>query len=313
MPSSSVRAFTDPDELEAAVRLTTFKLSIIGNGPFTGNIVNADLHRLRIQRSFDNLPRVSYAVGMPGRATILFRTGEESELFHNGQAFLSTSVKRYLHTGDFFGRTSGPSSVGTMSLSVEDMASASVIGGFDLTSPHDAVTVSPPAAALERLRRLHATVGGLADDAPAIIAHPEASRSLEQALIEAMIHCFGSGEIGEERAAQRQHAAIMRRFQRITEEHPDDPIYITELCKEIGASERTLNTCCREYLGMGAKHYLLLSRMHMVRRTLRRSAPADTTVTEVAMRYGFWQLGRFAGKYRAVFGESPSDTLARVE
>ena len=62
---------------------------------------------------------------------------------------------------------------------------------------------------------------------------------------------------------------------------------------------------------MGPKHYLLLRRMHMVRRTLRQSAPAHTTVTEAAMRYGFWQLGRFAGEYRALFGEAPSATLAR--
>ena len=105
----------------------------------------------------------------------------------------------------------------------------------------------------------------------------------------------------------------MRRFHQITEEHLDEPLYVPELCKEIGASLRTLNTCCQEHLGMGPKHYLLLRRMRIVRRALRRSAPADTTVIEVSTLYGFWQFDRFAVEYKALFGEAPSNTPARVE
>src|SRR4029077_12654098 len=103
---------------------------------------------------------------------------------------------------------------------------------------------------------------------PAVLAHSEAARGLEQALIEAMIHCFDS-EGHEDRAAERKHAAIMRRFHRVVEKHLEEPLYVPELCKEVGASLRTLNACCHEHLGMGPKHYLLLRRMHMVRRALR--------------------------------------------
>jgi AraC-like DNA-binding protein len=62
---------------------------------------------------------------------------------------------------------------------------------------------------------------------------------------------------------------------------------------------------------MGPKRYLLLRRMHLARRALRQTAPDPTTVTDIATRFGFWQLGRFAVEYLSLFGESPSATLRR--
>lgn len=62
---------------------------------------------------------------------------------------------------------------------------------------------------------------------------------------------------------------------------------------------------------MSPKHYLLLRRMNLFRGTLRTSSPIDSTVTQIATRYGFWQFGRLAVEYKALFGESPSTTLSR--
>jgi transcriptional regulator GlxA family with amidase domain len=101
----------------------------------------------------------------------------------------------------------------------------------------------------------------------------------------------------------------MRRFRNVVEENPEEPLYIPDICRAIRVSERTLRICCHEHLGMGPKRYLVLRRMNLVRRTLRQSAPDATSVTDTATRYGFWQLGRFAVEYQALFGEAPSATL----
>lgn len=109
---------------------------------------------------------------------------------------------------------------------------------------------------------------------------------------------------------QYRHAAIMRRFHRAVEERGDQPVAIPELAKQIGVSDSILRACCREHLGMTPRRYLLLRRLTLARLALQLATPSETTVTEIATRYGFWQFGRFARAYKALFGETPSATLA---
>jgi AraC family ethanolamine operon transcriptional activator len=85
---------------------------------------------------------------------------------------------------------------------------------------------------------------------------------------------------------------------------------IVDICNLLGVSERTLQYAFRSYVDMSPLAYLRLCRLNHVRATLRASDPRATTVTVVAMRFGFMHLGRFATEYRRMFGEAPSATLA---
>jgi AraC-like DNA-binding protein len=310
MPSSAVRTFTDPDDYTAAIRQGTSELTVTERGDFTAKLTRIDLHRLWMQRFYDNLPRISHIAGWGGRAVIAFRTEAGPSLLSSGIEMQPTNIVRYSEAQNYYRRSSGFAAYGGMSLPLAEMAAfGEALAAVDLTPPRDAMLITPLSAAMARLQRLHAAAGDLAETAPEILANPNAARGLEQALVEAMVACLGDQKPRDNSVAQGQHTIIMRRFGRVLEENPEQPLYIPEICNAIRVPDRTLRQCCQEYLGMGPKRYLLLRRLHLARRALRQAQPNTTTVTETATRFGFWQLGRFAVEYQSLFGEPPSATL----
>jgi AraC-like DNA-binding protein len=312
MPSSNVRSFTDPDSYAAAIRQGMVEMTVTGRGQFAAQLIRIDLHRLWMQRFAENRPRIAHIESPGKRAVVSFQTRPGPSLSFNGVDLLPTNIIRNREGGEYLQYSSGAIGFAGMSLTVEDMVSAgAAIAGCDLSPPDKSLILTPPPPAVAKLQRLHAAAGHLAETTPEILAHPEAARGLEQSLVEAMVACLTAPVTGPERSAQRRHEVIMRRFRRVVEEHPDQALYLPEICRAIGASDRSLRTCCQEHLGMSPKQYLLARRMHLARRDLSRAVPDSTTVTDVASRYGFWQFGYFARAYRSQFGELPSATLKR--
>jgi AraC-like DNA-binding protein len=312
MPSSAVRTFSDADEYAAAIRGGIVELTVKERGDFNAKLTRVDLHRLWMQRFSENLPRVVHAANTPGRAGVQFCAAPGSSLSLAGLELGPTTILSHSLADDYHHVSSGPVAFGTMTLPVEDMAAlAGSLADADLMPPRNTMLIAPPPANLARFRRLHAAAGDLAENAPEIIANPDAAHGLEQALIEALVDCLAYGERREPSLAQGQHPMVMRRFRRIVEESPDQPLFIPEICKAIGVSERTLRMCCQQHLGVPPKRYLLLRRMSLARRALRQADPHSTSVTAIGTRFGFWELGRFAVEYQTLFGESPSTTLHR--
>ena len=87
------------------------------------------------------------------------------------------------------------------------------------------------------------------------------------------------------------------------------PISIPEFAAETGVSPRVLELTFRETIGCTPLQYLHQRLLNIVHRELLNAEPGTTSVTEVAIRWGFSELGRFAVQYKRLFGESPSTTL----
>ncbi len=90
------------------------------------------------------------------------------------------------------------------------------------------------------------------------------------------------------------------------------PISVPDLAAAAGVSPRVLGLSFQENFGISPRKYLRWIRLNHLHRALRDARMGSSTVTEIAHRWGFQELGRTAVEHKWLFGESPSSTLARV-
>ncbi len=102
---------------------------------------------------------------------------------------------------------------------------------------------------------------------------------------------------------------VVERAEAFLSQRIDEPVSIAQLCRVAGVSERSLRNAFYDVRGMSPKRWAVRTRLAEVRRALSDANGTRGAVTTIATDYGFFELGRFASTYKAVFGESPSATL----
>jgi adenylate cyclase len=85
---------------------------------------------------------------------------------------------------------------------------------------------------------------------------------------------------------------------------------IADLVAHCGVPERTLRKHFRTFMAVSPLKCWRQLRLAAARACLLEGSN-DTSITEVAIRFGFGHFGRFAQDYRRHFGETPSVTLQR--
>lgn len=105
------------------------------------------------------------------------------------------------------------------------------------------------------------------------------------------------------------HYRLVKKVESYMLSHTNQPMTLQDLCEISGAKRRTLQNAFLDVLGISTMAYLKIQRLHGVRRQLKLANPKIETVIGIAMQWGFWHMGHFSRDYRAMFGESPSETL----
>ena len=134
--------------------------------------------------------------------------------------------------------------------------------------------------------------------------------SLEEFLMSALLHCHASNFTSQLSGAKPPTSEAVRRSMDYIEEHLAEPISVHDVSDAAGVSVRTLQNLFAKEADQSPTNWIKNRRLERVRSDLAdASASSDITVTDIASRWGFNHLGRFAVTYKNRFGESPSQTL----
>jgi len=180
--------------------------------------------------------------------------------------------------------------------------------------PHGVELLTPSPAATHGLYRWGRRLIDMAVRHPVVFDVPQTQSAAKVELLENLLATLRSAakvESAPHDLTRKGYSRIVRVAEDYALSHPAERLHVTDLCVAAGVSERTLQYAFKELMGLTPVAYLTRLRLHRVRQTLRLATHTSTTVTKVALRWGFWHFGDFSRAYKDCFCELPSDTLRR--
>ena len=310
-------AFTDSGLLSAAVRCLKLELVQRGSGPFHGDLYSGDLEGTIVQFIHSNQPTISRAINAPDRLAVLIQLRGSGPCIWNGYESEGSSVITYGPDHEHFGAEPKEFACAFVSIPLPraDLLLERCHGAAVKRLRNGCHHLQLPAVGFieieTQLTQLQAVIGSK----PALLTHPGIRQMFEHSLEESLLSIIRTAEarlLHQDSIDRRTAGQIIRRTEQFLENHPDQPIHLMQLCTAIGASPAEVGRAFRQFLDIEPKRYLRLYRLHCVRKILLKSDPSEISVEFVARNWGFWRRLQFEAEYRRVFGELPSQTIARI-
>jgi AraC-like DNA-binding protein len=143
-----------------------------------------------------------------------------------------------------------------------------------------------------------------------LLDHPLAVGNLQRLLVDGLLlaqphnYTDALAQPGRPAAPPAVREAI-----ELMHDRPEQPWTTASLARSVSVSTRSLQDGFARSFGVPPTRYLRDVRLDRVHHELRSADPQRATVSQVAGRWGFVYLSRFAAAYREKFGERPSQTL----
>ena len=146
---------------------------------------------------------------------------------------------------------------------------------------------------------------------PGLLANSFLVRSLESQMLETLSTCIAESN-QEDSLRPNPINKVYVRNAIAQAERSDRPLTALELAMAVGVSQRTLNYAFKNVLDITPYTYLQFHRLNAAHRELVVADPDESTVTNIALKWGFGHAGRFSNLHWKFFDEMPSETLHRV-
>ena len=306
----AARDYVDIDEMAAAVKNWNHEGVQLSPGAFRGQLLLAHTASMQIHRARLSPEILIRGFAVPGSIVFGIQSGGANRGYWRGEVLRPTDGVTLDGSDEIDFRTTGPTELIVVSVDRSllgeylDSIRASLRPADRRRSRLTFLSPIESQWVTRRWKELAACTLHLARrlENSHIARHFEAEM-LHALLAKAELEFRDDSRVDRRLAANRAHRYMTLNL--------DVPMTIKDICKAVGAAERTLHLGFRECFGTTPKRFLKTLRLNATRRDLQHP-DHQTTVTDVALRWGLVHLARFAGDYRKLFLESPSETLRRA-
>lgn len=307
------RTFDDHEEFSSALRGWIPIMRKLDRGPFVGSLLQIDLGDVRVVRTrIDSLVEVE-GVAPQGFQSFGIPAGARTRASWCGR---SVSGGRFVNSFDESGCFEAVIRPGFETFVVSVHKDWLYERRASMEIPTDDIGSGARVTEYSRTS-LRTLLGSLRMASDSLLTDPTGNR---QTALRELLRFELPGQLlalqsaGEPASAlsPRLCDRILRLARDWIEVSPAEEFTVANLCRSIGAGERTVRRAFLEYYGVTPRDYLKAHRLNRVHHELLESDPAHGRVSDVANRWGFWHLGQLAADYRHLFAELPSETLARA-
>jgi AraC-like DNA-binding protein len=307
--------YREPEELEHAIPGLQLRATPLAKGAFHARLVTWSLDGLVFQTGSCSPLVIEFSTGQDVSAFQVPLLNRQ-DLLLNGRLASGHAVGLYGGGAELLRANHLNSTYGTLVMPMHTVeALLCPPAGLAIARPSADAMLIAEARPWRRMAGVIEAASSLTTQAPGDLAAAAPLAGLRASLLDAARAVLEHGtdtESVRRLNARQGWARIVREADAYLRAHAHRAIYTEELCTQLGVSPASLAEAFRQVMGTTPHRFLKLRRMAMVRAALRSAEGTPPLVKSVALDHGFWHLGQFALDYRAMYGETPSATLARA-